>query len=581
MLQVPSFCLASNRHYHGAGERKKEGTRRRAHRENSAGRETAKRSLPDYIIELWKERAGYPDQNHALPAARSSSESGLICIVFCALRRYHPSILSPYFSHHHANGTAPTVTTVLVVFQCTMRLTAVLRAKQRSLKSLALSVHFKQPALGMKNYEILSRATAYLLAVDAKDAEVQDGPYGHLEAAERKREQREYKNLFGRSQPTGPGRNLMEMGWLEFVPREYRPNVHVVCSSHVVAPYLWKDYYPQEWLSQVRREHCTYSLEVYDPEKPQEPQAKLELKSDPYHHPEGRDLALLHFREEKESLKLLKSLGVDILYLRSNDKRFEKDEEVEFDGFVVTERNPADSENFDEQQPQEQRPTDDSNDDSDDDNRIFHPHKETGKLAFHADDRFLATTANPLSEGMCGCPVLDKDGDCCGTVEGIVPLGNPNKQIAGCAAFMPSHVMHLFIEYVERHMLEAMMPKDLFDMVVTAKKTNSIGGGVFKKDPESGKMTGETNWQEEYDRALEKMKERYTPQEYEAIMNTVQRERDEVLEIFDREGGDMADIIKRVRTKTMEMKAMIMDQFEKGQLKLEQYDKKGDKEKAQ
>jgi len=458
----------------------------------------------------------------------------------------------------------------------------VLRAKQRSLKSLALSVHFKQPALGMKDYEILSRATAYLLAVDAKDAEVQDGPYGHLEAAERKREQREYKNLFGRSQPTGPGRNLMEMGWLEFVPREYRPNVHVVCSSHVVAPYLWKDYYPQEWLSQVRREHCKYSLEVYDPAFPQEPQAKLELNSDPYHHPEGRDLALLHFREEKESLKLLKSLGVDILYLRSNDKRFEKDEQVEFDGFVVTERNPADSENFDEQQPQEQqRPTDDSNDDNDDDNRIFHPHKETGKLAFHADDRFLATTPNPLSEGMCGCPVLDKDGDCCGTVEGIVPLSNPNKQIAGCAAFMPSHVMHLFIDYVERHMLEAMMPKDLFDMVVTAKKTNSIGGGMFKKDPESGKMTGETNWQEEYDLALEKMKERYTPQEYEAIMNTVQRERDEVLEIFDREGGDMADIIKRVRTKTMEMKAMIMDQFEKGQLKLEQYDKKGDKEKAQ
>lgn len=451
-----------------------------------------------------------------------------------------------------------------------MHLTAILRAKERAIKSLALSVHFKQPSLGMRDYEILSRATAFLLSVDAKDTQVQEGPYGHLEAAERKREEREYKGVFGRSPPTAPGRKMMDMSWMEFVPREYRPNVHVVCSSHVVAPYLWKDYYPQDWLSRVGPEHCTFSLEVYDPARPEEPKAKLALGSQPFHHPEGRDLALLHFREEEESLKILKGLGVDVLYLRDNEKRFEKDEEVVFDGFMVTERNPADSESLDEKQQQKQQQSSSGHDSSnDEDTRIFFPHRETGKLAFHADDRFLAKTAVPLSEGMCGCPAIDKDGECCGTVEGIVPLSNPNKEVAGAAAFLPSYMMKLFIDYVERNLVEKMMPKEMFDLVVTAKKTNSIGGGLFKKDPETGTMTAETTFQEEYDRALNSMREKYTPKEYEAIMATVRRERDEAIRIFDEEGGDMDEILTRVRNQTMEMRAMIMDQYRKGQLELQ------------
>lgn len=459
-----------------------------------------------------------------------------------------------------------------------MRLTAILRAKERAIKSLAISVHFKQPALGMNDYEILSRATAFLLSVDAKDPPLPPGPYGHLEAAERKREEREYKNFFNRSLPTGPGRKMMDMGWMEFVPREYRPNVHVVCSSHVVSPYLWKDYYPQDWLSQVRPEHCKYTLEVFDPEDPPstEPKAQFDLNSQPFHHPEGKDLALLHFREELDALKILKSLGVEVLYLRDNEKRFEKGEEVVFDGFVVTERNPADKETLDDPDDDTATATtieplpqqgDSEKGNNDEDVRIFHPCREIGKLAFHTEDRFFATTEEPLSEGMCGCPVLDKDGDCCGTVEGIVPLSNPNKDLAGAAAFQPSYMMKVFIDYVERNLVEKMMPKDLFDMVVAAKKTNSIGGGLFKKDPATGTMTAETTYSEEYDKALQEMRAKYTPREYEAIMNTVRRERDEVLRILDEDGDhDMNEVIQRVRNQTMEMKAMILDQYRKGQL---------------
>lgn len=53
----------------------------------------------------------------------------------------------------------------------------------------------------------------------------------------------------------GPSRDAKDLGWLEFVPRENRPVAHVVASSHVLAPWLWKDYYPQDWISRVSQEH--------------------------------------------------------------------------------------------------------------------------------------------------------------------------------------------------------------------------------------------------------------------------------------------------------------------------------------
>lgn len=121
-----------------------------------------------------------------------------------------------------------------------MRLTRVLLEKARSLKSLALSVHFKQPELGMKDYEILSRATAYMIAVDPPNTqqEEQEGPYSHLQRSEKQRAERMFQNLHKYSQPAAPGRQLMDLGWLEFVPREVRPQVHIVASSHVLAPFL-------------------------------------------------------------------------------------------------------------------------------------------------------------------------------------------------------------------------------------------------------------------------------------------------------------------------------------------------------
>jgi len=109
----------------------------------------------------------------------------------------------------------------------------------RFYKSLALSVYFKQPDFGMKDYEILSRATAFLLNIDrSKKTEAKTGPFAHLEESEQLREEKKFRQKRKYSRPNMEGREVKDLGWLEFVPKEARPQVHVVTSSHVLAPFL-------------------------------------------------------------------------------------------------------------------------------------------------------------------------------------------------------------------------------------------------------------------------------------------------------------------------------------------------------
>jgi len=132
----------------------------------------------------------------------------------------------------------------------------------RGIKSLAFTTHFLQPDLGMTEYEYLSRSTASLLSVDPRGTTTRsntDGKgkvYSHLESADVKRKVRDFKRRHNYSPAVrGTRDDVNDMGWLEFMPKEHRPNVHCLCSSHVVSPFLWLDYYPLDWLTQVRQEH--------------------------------------------------------------------------------------------------------------------------------------------------------------------------------------------------------------------------------------------------------------------------------------------------------------------------------------
>lgn len=145
-----------------------------------------------------------------------------------------------------------------------MHMTTVLRkARSSSIKSLALSVHFKQPEFGMKDYEILSRASTFLLAVDPKEAP-SESKYAWLEENIKEREKLAHKQNYAYEPAGGPRREAKDLGWLEFCPKNFRPVVHCVASSHVIAPWRWRNYYStQEWLSKVKPEHWYVCCVVY------------------------------------------------------------------------------------------------------------------------------------------------------------------------------------------------------------------------------------------------------------------------------------------------------------------------------
>jgi hypothetical protein len=284
----------------------------------------------------------------------------------------------------------------------------------------------------------------------------------------------------------------------------------------------------------------------------------------PIHHPEGKDVALIHLKDEEASLKILQDLGVEILFMRDEDEIYEKGDKVIFDGYIVT----SDGEEVHKDGTTTTTTADygDTSDKNEEDTRTFKPYSETGKLAFHTRDRFFALTPKPLPEGLCGGPVLDSNRRVCGVVEGIVPKNHANKDIAGAAAFMPNYALNPFIDFAERYMLSKILSKTLFQKAVMAKTTGQLGGGIFQKDEQgnyqpAGPGTGNMTYEEAFDRAVDQLKKNHSEEEVEAIINTIQRERREVLEILDKEGGDLDEVAERVRNRTLQIRDMIHEEY--------------------
>ena len=178
----------------------------------------------------------------------------------------------------------------------------------------------------MKDYEILSRATAFLLNVDPPDnatppslprapsAHHTKSAFPHLVANKARRESLLQKQDYAHPPASGPKRHAHQLNWLEFCPSTFRPTVHVVASSHVLAPWRWPQYYGQEWLREVREEHVRYSLEVFGTDHGNGEDAlydgnrrggfrslaKFALNPYPIHHPNGLDVAVIHLKGEDQ-----------------------------------------------------------------------------------------------------------------------------------------------------------------------------------------------------------------------------------------------------------------------------------------
>ena len=505
----------------------------------------------------------------------------------------------------------------------------------------------------MKEFEILSRATAFLLQVDPPE---QDDDNNIVDSGDTKvkktsafphlKENIDIRNELLRKQDykydpaSGPRRFPHQLNWLEFCPTNFRPKVHVVASSHVISPFLWPKYYNQDWLKLVTQEHVRYSLEVWGKNNNTssnnreedimmgaqqhdgklqgsfKPLAKFALNPYPIHHPNEMDVAVIHLKDEDAALEHMKNMGIQPLHVptmhefkTSTDPVFEPGERVLFQGFQVYEANSVD---------QETLSNDDNNNDDDvkksdgDDERIFHPYSSMGTLAMASPDRFLATTKYPLPEGLCGGPaiILPNEMDTTknatplltirGVVEGIVPPNHENKELSGMASFLPSYRIREFVDFAERIMLEQIIDKDLFKKVVDLKEKKDQRGTTYQGDEFNLNETdGEDDYDDddelpndpnlragiegtseedsetpqidkEYQEIIMSLRKHHTPEEVDAILATVEREREEVIKIMETEGGDMDEAIERVRRKTYDEKERIMKEIEeemrKGQL---------------
>jgi len=448
--------------------------------------------------------------------------------------------------------------------RCTAILSAATKSKQ-SMRTVALNVHFKHPDLGMKKHEILSRATAFLLSVDPRPTDQQQDPqsstpYTHLTESRNRREEISHQQDYAYTPAGGPRRDASELNWLEFCPGKFRPLVHVVASSHVLSPWMWKKYYPQPWLERISQEHVTYSVGVYGTgeEEGDGPLATFALNPYPVHHPEGMDLAMAHLKQEESALETMRGLGVEVLHLTDPGRSFERDDTVFFEGFEIAEEHAdALSGGAGGDGKKGGAP--------DDDIRVFLPYTNTGNLTFASQTRYLASTETPLPEGLCGGPVIDTDGNVCGIVEGIVPKDHEDEKMAGSASFIPNVRLREFTDFAERNILERILPKALFKKVVHIKEGNALNDGESSIDfsqaeSEEDRAEG-VQMDAVYDDMVRDMKKANTPEQIDAILNTVEREKQEVIDTLEREGGDLDEVIAKVRTRTRERQAELIQKI--------------------
>jgi hypothetical protein len=191
-----------------------------------------------------------------------------------------------------------------------------------------------------------------------------------------------------------------------------------------------------------------------------------------------------------------------------------------------------------------------------DDNRVFIPYTTTGELLFGSADRFIASTPYPLPQGLCGGPVIDSHNLVAGVVEGIVPLNHKDPNLAGNAAYIPSIKLREFLDtYAEPLMLEEIMPKDLYDKVVRLKEGKDLLNPELKVplDGKEGHQLKKQKSDEDFDldkmynSILQTIRKHNDPATSEEFIRTVKSEAEQVIDILNREGGDVDEIIARVR----------------------------------
>ena len=279
--------------------------------------------------------------------------------------------------------------------------------------------------------------------------------------------------------------------------KTYPIKFHVVTASHVIAPWRFPKYYPDDWLKFVNQSHTYYTLEVRDENGLIRGTTQL-LPISFHHH--TRDLSVLHLDDESGALKMFEEFGVESQELLKRE--LVVGEALQFHGHDVAMPSSLSKENGNEhskggnsspsssagdnhdsdklvqnnqgknsQQQDHEADSEATDDDtsSDDslpnysndpkgveDEREPKPLLVYGNFAVSTARQYFAKTIPVLTYGMCGGPVtatssstLNANGvkkttftsSVCGMLEGIVPLDSVDMEYRGLAAFVDSPVI--------------------------------------------------------------------------------------------------------------------------------------------
>jgi len=157
--------------------------------------------------------------------------------------------------------------------------------------------------------------------------------------------------------------------------KKFGKSFHILTCSHVTSPWLWPKYYNQDWLKAVDHRHVFYTVEVRHEDGVFATQIDLLARS--YHH-SFKDLSVLHFENEESACSDLQVAGFEALNIQN--KKFNGEDLLDFQGHDVF-----------------------------GDDLIPIPQTIPGLFSYSTNRQNFFKTANVLTSGMCGGPVVSKE----------------------------------------------------------------------------------------------------------------------------------------------------------------------------
>lgn len=216
---------------------------------------------------------------------------------------------------------------------------------------------------------------------------------------------------------------------------KFPSKLHFITTSHSIAPWRFRNHYPEEWLQMITEKNTYYTIETRQSDGNFMSQSELFPSS--FHH-RSRDLAVLHLEKNHDALFDKLEITCHIL----SNRELKTGDDLTFDGFSISEN--ADSSEY----------SIDSGSNEVDSRRPI-PTVVPGTFVSESMFRRYAKSAERLSPSMYGAPILckpakavevksgrsaasirDDRSEVCGMLENMIPEDWEDESLRGLAAFV-------------------------------------------------------------------------------------------------------------------------------------------------